>query len=161
VKGELNANTMPRKHTLAYVSQEEYRVIAIISSLKDYRFTFFLNQVLGIDLIHYDDIAYARTGDVMCTYSWFFFHDTQLHTNYYLISNKHTGGTLLATVKEADYLLLIKNLTDPDRVQQLVSDIRTITNVVTAFEVQPQSVKDMNNLLDTNENHEMEQLMKK
>ncbi|MFA5417819.1 MAG: IPExxxVDY family protein [Bacteroidales bacterium] len=149
---------MPRKHTLGFVSQDDYRLIAIVTSLKDYRFTFYLNQALGIDLVHYDDIAYARTGTVMCTYPWFYFHDHHLHTSYYLIGNKHIGGPMLATVKEADYFVLVKSPIDDDQIMQLVTGIRSIENVVTAFEVQIQTVKDINSVLDTNELHEMEQL---
>ncbi len=149
---------MPRKLTLSNHSTDEYRIVAIVSNLKDYRLTFHLNQVLGMDFVRYNDLAYTRTGQVMCLYPWFQYTDIQLHTTYYLVGNKHPGGSLIPAVKNADFILLIKNMVDPEDLKGCLTKIRSIPNVTTAMEVQLAAVKDLDALLDTNELHELEQL---
>jgi hypothetical protein len=149
---------MPRKLTLSNSSTDEYQLVAIFSNLRDYRITFSLNQMLGMDFVRYEDLAYTRSGQIMCLYPWYFFPDKQVLTSYYLIGNKHAGGCLIPSVKNADYFLFIKNMLDPDRLKDCLSKIRSIPNVITAMEVPVGSVRDMEALLDTNELHELEQL---
>lgn len=151
---------MPRKHTFSFTSQDEYRLVALVSSLKDYRITFYLNQVLGMDFVRYNDLAYTRSGNIMGTYQWFYYYCQQDHTTYYLIGNKHKGGSVISSAKDADYIVFIKNPVDPDTVKKCIVDIRTITNVLTAFEVPLDTVKDLAVILDTIELHELEQIPK-
>jgi len=149
---------MPRKLTLSNHTTDEYRMVAITTSLKDYRLTFHLNQVLGMDFVRYNDLAYTRSGQVMCLYTWFQHHDNQVHTTYFLIGNKHPGGSLIPAVKNADFILLIKNMVNPDDLKACLTKIRSIANLNSAMEVQLGAVKDLEALLDTNELHELEQL---
>lgn len=149
---------MPRKLTLSNSSTDEYRMVAVVSNMRDYRLTFSLNQALDMDFIRYDDLAYTRSGSIMCLYPWFCYQDRQVLTSFYLIGNKHMGGSLIPSVKNADFILLIKNMMDPEKIKDCLSKIRSIPNIVTAMEVPLDSVKDLEALLDTNELHELEQL---
>jgi hypothetical protein len=152
---------MAKKIKLVIRSSDEYRLIAVVSHLKDYKLAFEINQNLDLDLVRYDDLAYAVSGDIMCTYAWYRFEDSSSHAVFYLIGSKHQGGNLIPSAKSADFFMLIKNHPDPQEIKQYLAKLRTIPNVITAVEVKPDTVKDIDMLLDINELHEMEQLNKR
>lgn len=149
---------MAKKLKLVFRSSDEYRLIAVVSHLKDYKLAFEINHMLGIDLVRYDDLAYAVSGDIMCTYAWYHFKDVSTQTSFFFIGNKHQGGNLIPSAKSADFIMLIKNHPNPHEIKQYLTKLRSIPNLISATEVQPATVKDIDMLLDINELHEMEQL---
>ncbi len=149
---------MPRKIKLVFHSSDNYRLIAIVSPLKEYRLAFAVNQELEFDFERCDDLAYAYSGDIMGTYAWYHFKDLNTNTVFYLIGNRHPGGNLIPSVKSADFFILIKNIHDTDEIKAYINKLKSIPNIITALEVNPETVKDLEMLLDINELHEMEQL---
>ncbi len=148
---------MAKRLSLNINYSEDYQLLAIVSHLKDYRLSFFLNQELDLDLRKYDDLKPNETG---ASYSWYYYSEGETYLNCYLISNHHNLGKLVPALKNVDYLLFVKNPYDDKEVMALASSIRKIPNVMAVFEHAIPSLKDVDSLIEAIELHELEQIIR-
>ncbi len=148
---------MAKRLSLNINYSEDYQLLAIVSHLKDYRISFFLNQELDLDLRKYDDL---RPSDNGATYSWYYYSEGDSYLNCYLVSNHHDSGKLIPSLKNIDYLLFVKNPYDDKEVMAMASSIRKIPNVVAVFEQNIPELKNMDVLIESIELHELDQIIR-
>lgn len=67
------------------------------------------------------------------------YYNDLTHTAYHLIKNK-TNGLFIPEHKQVDYFLLIRENVNID-VNRLVSTLRNIDHVLTAFRIDPESLR--------------------
>ena len=125
---------MARKLKLTSVSSYDYTTIGIACHMKDYRFTFFLNDQLGFQFKRTEDLIYGDDKDSL-GYSLFFFKDLEERKHYYLVSNYHEDGRLIPSEKGADFLLIVNDILQASRKKELISQIQKIPQVLTAYEI--------------------------
>jgi len=115
--------------------------------LQDYRLSFLLNQKLFAGFKKIDDF----TGN----YSLYFYLDEECRNSYYLISNRSEEKILFPELKQTDFLLLVEGPFKKNQLDHLLKTIRTIPNVLTAFEIQVSSLKNFPGFLADLELHLM------
>ena len=125
----------------------EYTLIGISCHLKDYRLTFFLNKQLDIKLCRIDDFMQADPDKADLNYSVYFYHCPETKNNYCLITNHHSDGKLIPSLRSIDYFLLIQNEISTTSKKEMLTAIKTIPNLLTAYEIALSKVKNIHNLL--------------
>lgn len=132
-------------------------MLSIVSQLKDYRLTFFINDVLEIDLKKYDDLEVSeREG----SFSWYYFSKGENHPTFYLVANNDPKGKLIPSQKGIDYFLFIKDCFEDDEISRITSLLRKISGVLGVFRTDMESIKNMDSILETLELHELETILK-
>lgn len=146
----------------------DFELIAIHSSLEDYRLAYFLNQCLGLLLEKSDDSIGIKVQEGETSFSRFVYDDPAEEILWSLIQNKNqvtyskTDETslfddagynvtanvyLLPELKKVDYILKVENVTadfDPEDVTDRLLGIKHIT---TAYTIEHNKLKSKNNLI--------------
>ncbi|GIZ07962.1 IPExxxVDY family protein [Flavobacterium sp. UMI-01] len=147
----------------------DYHLIAIHTSLEDYRLAYFINQKLPINLGKSKDEVHIQVKDGETMFSRFYYDDTENSIAWNLIQNINevfhqnrkasldlfsdtpfevsTKVYLLPEIKKADYFLKIENSNDTIDVSKINQTINTIEGVTTAYTVATHQIKSKNNLI--------------
>ena len=139
---------MKKKFTLNDYIDYDFSLIGICSHEEDFKLCFQLNKILGIDFERVRDIEIVlpKQGNVV-SFSCFEFNDTEVDMVWYLISNRNPAANLLPDQKQTDYLLRIVG--EPEQIDplEILAKIKELSIVLTAFIIQPQDVKSIENIL--------------
>lgn len=125
---------MARKLKLTSGSSYDYTTIGIACHMKDYRFTFFLNDQLGFQMKRMEDLLFGE-GDDSRGYSFYIFKSPEERRNFYLVSNYHEAGRLIPSEKGADFFLIVNDILPASHKKQLISNIQKIPQVLAAYEI--------------------------
>jgi hypothetical protein len=125
---------LARKLKLTSGSTYNYTTIGIACHMKDYRFTFFLNEQLGYQLKRMDDLKLGEE-EGSHGYSFYFHNIPEERRNFYLVSNFHEEGRLIPAEKGADFFLIVNDILPVDQKRQLLSRIQKIPQVLAAYEI--------------------------
>ena len=128
---------------------------------RDYWIAYHLNDALHINLRRLDDFPYYQTRlDESLTYPIFhdFITDDQL--GYFMISNYNQEGLLFPELKNTDFFVLVQGPLQEARRQGILSKIRGISGVLTAFLPDTGKLKEYDSFLSDLELH-MTSLKKK
>lgn len=147
----------------------DYELIAIHSTLEDYRMAFFINQKLPIMLSKCKEeiIVKAKNDEVL--FSKFVFDDSSNDLTWTLIQNKNeiitkektknqtlflnselvieTKVYLLPELKKVDYFLKIENYRSDKEVEETIKELLAIERISTAYKVDVNNIKSKNNLI--------------
>lgn len=147
--------------------EEDYHLLAIHSSLEEYKLAFFLNRHLQICLKRARFDVDFNHGLIQAHYPLYSFKEPEKYRTYNLIKNKFKGPVkkvvssgslfieeevspqmtyLIPEYKDVDYFLKIDE-ENGDDTQKLISKIASIPNVVTTYSVDPNQLKSKNNLI--------------
>ncbi len=157
------------KLELGEFDEIDYYLIAIHTSLEDYRLAFFINQKLSINLGKSKNEIQVVIKDGEASFSRFNFYNKEKAISWNLIQNKNevlqkeknnnqnlfsdvtleiaTKVYLLPEFKKVDYFLKIETISDAATVSEIQNILNTIDGVSTAYEVATHLVKSKNNLI--------------
>ena len=136
------------KFILTLEEDYPYFIIGISSSAPDYRMCWSLNKTFDISLKREKSIEiHSKNGDV-AVHNVFEFTDEELNTKYRLIENKKGSSRFLPESHQADYLLIIDE-SDKIEVTELLTEINKIPQVILAFSIDIDSLKQKQNLMLT------------
>ena len=143
---------------------DDYELIAIHSSLDDYKLAYMLNKELGIQLSK--NLAYVEIAipEGKSAFSNYIFDDEKNDVVWTLIENKTTiinsnkqttslfeqvdiTVFLLPEFKKADYLIKIENIDYGFDSESIIEKIQEIKNVTTAYAIDITNLKSKNNLI--------------
>lgn len=148
--------------------EEDYLLLAIHSSLEDYKIAYYLNKYLQISFIRARQDLDFNHGAIQALYPLYLFKEPAKYRTYYLIKNKYKGPVkkvissgslfteedvssqnsyLIPEHKEVDYFLKIDEDLNRDQFQKLINRIAVIPNVQTIYEVDYTQLKSKNNLI--------------
>ncbi len=147
---------MSKKLSKNIDSFEDYKMLAIVSHLKDYTLCYHINQNLRLDLIKYEDIDIAHNKVDENSFSWYYFKDNISSTTYYLLGNKNGNRNLIPSQKTVDYFLLIKDIISDKIIIDIVKRLRSISSINAVFDIQMLQIKDMDLLIESIELHELQ-----
>lgn len=136
------------KYTLEEEYEYDFRLIGISCHEKDYRICWGLNNRLSLSLAKEEgeiEVLIKKTKEFSkhALYSYFQ-EDTE--NEFSLLNNRSNSGYLVPEQAHADYLFMIKENYDIDIVE-LISKIKSIPFVLTAFEVKVGELKSKENLI--------------
>ena len=143
---------------------DDYELIAVHSSLDDYKLAYMLNKELGVQLsknLAYVEIAIPEGKGAFSNY---IFDDEKNDVVWTLIENKTTiinsnkqttslfeqvdiTVFLLPEFKKADYLIKIENIDYGFDSESIIEKIQEIKNVTTAYAIDITNLKSKNNLI--------------
>ena len=143
---------------------DDYELIAVHSSLDDYKLAYMLNKELGVQLSK--NLAYVEIAipEGKSAFSNYIFDDEKNDVVWTLIENKTTiinsnkqttslfeqvdiTVFLLPEFKKADYLIKIENIDYGFDSESIVDKIQKIKNVTTAYAIDITNLKSKNNLI--------------
>lgn len=136
---------------------EDYHLLGLVSNLKDYTLTFFINNLLELDLKKFDDLKPNPEKNI--AFSWYCHWRKGELVSYYLIGNHHAKGKLVPAQKNLDFFVLIKNGNE-QKTQEIIGKLRKIDKVTGVFQLDMAKIKDMNIILEVLEMHELEQVIR-
>ncbi|WP_418264303.1 IPExxxVDY family protein [Flavobacterium faecale] len=147
----------------------DYHLIAIHTSLEDYRLAYFINQKLLINLGKSKDEVHIQIKGGATEFSRFYYDDNENNIEWNLIQNINeviqqneetthdlfsdtiikmaTKVYLLPEFKKADYFLKIENSNDTINVSKIKQILNTIDEISTAYTIDTDQIKSKNNLI--------------
>jgi hypothetical protein len=133
------------KYQLEVEYDYDFILIGISCHAKDYRLCWAVNNALGLALEKEDEDVEILHKKEKSQHSVFSFYHEENYTEYTLVLNRGTHGLLIPEQKQADYMLLIRNNFGDD-LSEILSKIRRIDFVLTAFEIDVERLKSKQNL---------------
>ncbi|WP_240049354.1 IPExxxVDY family protein [Mucilaginibacter psychrotolerans] len=126
----------------------DFILIALTTSLKDYRICYLINKSLNFNFVRKDDLKLdIGPGGSEILFSIYQHTWENTETDFIFIGNKGSEGYLVPEMREADYFILIKNYIDENDLESLISAINKIPEVVAAVKIEPKKIKSRENLL--------------
>jgi len=136
------------KLTLKYEPDFDFVLIAITAPLKDYRFCYKLNTQLNIQFYRLEELSLQNYSNEYNGYfTRYHYHLSQTETDFYLLANKGTEGFLIPEMNKVDFFILIMNYIDKESLDQIITGINKIPEVLVAVEVNPKRLKSKENLI--------------
>lgn len=147
---------------------EDYELIAIHSTLEDYRLAYFINQKLPVTFEKSSKDIGIQIPEGHSHFTRFIFDDEAHELFWNLIPNKTTLITrqtkatslfeetefdmatnifLLPELKKVDYIIKIENTDDFFDLDQLIDQLLTIKQITTAYKIEQNKLKSKNNLI--------------
>lgn len=138
---------MNRK-TLKFEIDLDFVLIAITTSLRDYRICYYINKGLNFNFIKSPDLEVdIAHGSGPVFFSLYQYHWEASDTDFYFIANKGSEGYLVPEMRKVDFFIIIKNYIDDDELDKLITDLNKIQEIVAAVKIDPKKVKSRENLL--------------
>lgn len=147
----------------------DYDLIAIHSSLEDFRLAYFINQHLPIILSRSKEEVGVVVKEGEAFFSKFIFDDIKNGVLWTLIQNKNDilirqrnadnnlflntdmevlrKVHLISELKKVDYFLKIENNARTPGMEKIISQLNKIERVTAAYTVVPENIKSKNNLI--------------
>jgi len=136
------------KKFLKFEIDLDFVLIAVTTSLKDYRICYLINKYLNFDFVKTEDLAVdIHRGAAPSYFSLYTYNWEASETDFFFISNKGTDGYLIPEMKKADYFLMIKNYIDDKDLENIISGLNKISEIVAAVKIDPKKIKSRENLL--------------
>ena len=157
------------KLDLGEFDEIDYHLIAIHTSLEDYRLAYFINQKLPINLGKSKNEIQINIKEGETKLSRFYYHDVENEISWDLIQNTSeivqqkndnsqglfsnidievsTKVYLLPELKKVDYFLKIENTDKTMDMSKIQSILNTIENITTVYSVETNKIKSKNNLI--------------
>lgn len=146
----------------------DYHLIAIHTTLEDYRLAYFINQHLPVNLSKSKEEILISIKEGETQFSRFYFDDENNFISWNLIQNKNevvgkkeiasqdlfsnsaqevaTKVFLLPELKKVDYFLKIES-DDDLQINEIVKKLKTIKSLSTVYVVDTETIKSKNNLI--------------
>jgi hypothetical protein len=136
---------MPKKILLDFEEEENYSIVGITSTLKDYRLIFFLNKLAGINFKRVEPFVFSFKEKVF-TFSVYLQVDDENMRNFYLLSNNNKSVKLIKELKHFDYLLVMDGEIEDDFLNNLSKRIKSVGGVMISSVVDGEIVNRIPNL---------------
>jgi hypothetical protein len=146
----------------------DYHLIAIHTTLEDYRLAYFINQHLPVNLSKSKEEILISIKEGETQFSRFYFDDEDNFISWNLIQNKNevvgkkeiasqdlfsnsaqevaTKVFLLPELKKVDYFLKIES-DDDLQINEIVKNLKSIKSLSTVYVVDTETIKSKNNLI--------------
>ncbi|MBF4483788.1 IPExxxVDY family protein [Flavobacterium sp. CSZ] len=147
----------------------DYYLMAIHTSLEDYRLAYFINKNLPINLSKSKNEIHAQTKEGEANFSRFFYYDAEKTVSWNLIQNKNeiistsrndsqdlfsnetsevsTTIHLLPEFKKVDFFLKIENSEEALDFSEIQQQLNTIESIAAIYAVDTDKIKSKNNLI--------------
>jgi len=145
---------------------DDYYLIAVHSSLEDYRIAYMLNHTLNLNLVRKSkDLDFKNSEN---NYSWFEWYDTTKQVNWNLVSNScktednvapslntlfsnHQTITktfsLIPEYKKVDYFIKISDEIQHINQNIVLNKLKSVSQIVTSYALDPKQLKSKAHLI--------------
>lgn len=135
-------------HKLSVSRKQDFFLVAVSSHENDYRVSWSINNSLNLKLTRSDNLKiYNDRLKEEQEFSNFSYDDTELYIRYNLISNRCSNGFLLHEYKNIDFFLQLTGELAENQINDIVSKLKQIDIITTAFLVRELSPKSLQKFL--------------
>jgi hypothetical protein len=134
------------RKTLKFEIDLDFVLVAVTTSLRDYRLCYHINKRLNFNFTKSADLEIIQAG-MPVYFSLYQYHWEASDTDFYFIANKGSDGYLIHEMRKVDYFIMIRNYIADDDLEKLVTDLNKIQEIVAAVKVDPKKIKSRENLL--------------
>jgi hypothetical protein len=149
--------------------EDDYYIIAIHTSLEDYRLAYFINREIAIRLSKNDSDIQSQVKEGETSFARFTFEDEKNDIKWNLVQNKNeiegkentitqdlfsnsdssfsSSAYLLPEYKKVDFFLKIENAEKDINITEIVSKISAIDSIKMVYNVDKDKIKSKNNLI--------------
>jgi hypothetical protein len=149
--------------------EDDYYIIAIHTSLEDYRLAYFINREIAIRLSKNDSDIQSQVKEGETSFARFTFEDEKNDIKWNLVQNKNeiegkentitqdlfsnsdnsfsSLAYLLPEYKKVDFFLKIENAEKDINIAEIVSKISAIDSIKMVYNVDKDKIKSKNNLI--------------
>ncbi len=146
-----------KRQTLKTAQDISIPLLGISCHLKSYRLSFALNKALNFKFRRIDDFVIpGQTKGEFLSFPFLVYESADLKNHFCLVGNHHPEGKLLPALREVDYFLMAREPLDDFIKAKILAQIRSIPQVIGAYEVDPSRTKDMGLLMEEMEMHLLE-----
>lgn len=139
-----------KKNKLVVEPFDDIIIIGIVTGLVDYQLAWNLNKVLKIDLAKYKDIS-SNGKDFFS----FYLYDAGENSNVFnLVALSNKEKRWVSFSPQTDYLLIIRNYINDEKLQQYFSKIKSIPKVQHAYIIDLDFNTKIDSILAEVESHE-------
>ncbi|MDB5282678.1 MAG: IPExxxVDY family protein [Bacteroidota bacterium] len=160
-------STLPFQTNLNFASQtsmadkkikneldNDYRLVGIATSLKEYKLCHHLNQLLGCDLRKLDALEFEpKDRSRKIQFSVFKAGDENDKNTFVVFTNKNLGEFLLPEVGNFDYIIQVLGKFADEELQLVVENIKQFPEVVMSTEIPVKKIKSRERLVYEEEKH--------
>jgi len=147
----------------------DYYLMAIHTSLEDYRLAYFINKILPVNLSKSKNEIHAQTKEGVANFSRFYYYDNEKALSWNLIQNKNeiisvstndlqdlfsnetsevsTTIHLLPEFKKVDFFLKIDNSEEAIDFSEIQQKLNAIESIAAVYAVDTNKLKSKNNLI--------------
>src|ERR1700748_1530231 len=119
------------RKTLKFEIDLDFVLIAITTSLKDYRICHLINKYLNLKFLRSTDLEVdILQGSGPVFFSLFQYHWEASETDFFFIGNKGSDGYLIPEMRKADFFLMIRNYIDDEDLEKMLSALNRIPEIV-------------------------------
>jgi hypothetical protein len=151
------------------IDDVDYQLLAIHSTIEDYRLAFFINKNLTINLSKTSEDISIHENKREINFSRFIYNDDDNNLFWDLFQNKSqddqgtetintglfsdstlqvsTKTYLLPEFKRVDYFLKVDKSFTEERIQKTISKLKKIQKVSTVYSIDAEKIKSKNNLI--------------
>jgi hypothetical protein len=128
---------------------EDAALLGIVAPIKDYQFSWQLNQLMGLDFRVNNDIEIQlKKKQRTYFFSIYEYAVPSITLTHYLYNNQHDGEYLLPEFKHLDFLWLIKgDPPEPEDLKILIQSIKTLPGVQLVTEMTNEKIKHKQHLI--------------
>jgi hypothetical protein len=122
----------------------DFRILAVVSPVKDFRLCWLLNRELHLDLTRRNDFTLPdRQGQ----FGLFTFADETDKVIYHLVANKSGAEVLVPELRANDFFLIIKGHCPEDRLEAIQEGLRATDGIQAVFRIKPENLASVHNLI--------------
>jgi hypothetical protein len=132
-------------HTLEFEVEYDFNVLGISCHARDYRMAWLLNRGLLFDLSRKDEIkVIQKNGSSL--HSMYHCELDYGRIHIYLMRNRTESGYLMPEFAQMDYLLKVE-AAEENEFKEIMTDIRSLDQVIYTLEIDPAKHRSGENLL--------------
>ena len=140
-----------KKKKLVVEPFDDIRIIGICTRIEDYKLAWFINKILEVNLIKYEDIINEDEQPFS-----FYLHDGGENRNTFnLVALSNSTSKWVNFSPATDYLLVIRNFITDENLQDIVTKIKTIPDVFFSYLIDLDKNNKIDTILEDIEMHEM------
>lgn len=124
----LISDPMAKKLVLDFEMEADFSLLGIVSPIKDYRLTFFLNRALHYHFKREEPFVFhGKTKSYK--HSMYHYYDMENQVTIYLIANRSEENVLLPEYKQMDFILILDGEHLDDFPTKLLKKIKSIAHI--------------------------------
>ena len=125
--------------------QIDFELLGIVSSDKPHHLAWSIQNHAEIEFERLNDLADSSRSRPI--YALFGYEDEENFLSLYLLQNVAKGKVLSKSLKEFQYLLLLKGSYSPRLKEELIIKLKTVPEIATSMEIATNKIKDIQQLI--------------
>jgi hypothetical protein len=124
----------------------DFTLLAVVSSLKDYRLCYELNKTCRLKFVKQTRSSLHHPNHLSLQYNYFRYRSRSDREEIILIQNKGYHAILIPEMKNIDYFMLIRHLPDQS-INSLITAMNQIENIAGVYRLDPKKIRSAENFL--------------